>query len=38
MPVGEDDRLTNRNMNAPGRGANVNLTKAGIHRALADNQ
>ncbi len=38
MPVGEDDRLTNRNMNASGRGANVNLTKAGIHRALADNQ
>ena len=25
-------------MNASGRGANVNLTKAGIHRALADNQ
>ena len=38
MPVGEDDRLTNRNMNASGRGANVNLTKARIHRALADNQ
>ena len=38
MPVGEDDRLTNRNMNASGRGANVNLTKAAIHRALADNQ
>ena len=38
MPVGEDDRATNRNMNATGRGDNVNLTKAAMHRALADNQ
>ena len=38
MPIGEDDRATNRNMNATGRGDNVNLTKAAMHRALADNQ
>ena len=38
MPVGEDDRATNRNINATVRSTNVNLTKAAMHRALADNQ
>ena len=38
MPVGEDDRSTVRTANATVTGANVDLTRARSHRALADNQ